>query len=1543
MKYTRKNIMLFRAAVLSLVFVLLFAASALADDVTSWSALKDKAEGSDALSNNSSDVTQIKLTSNLTANSTVNIAGSDWQGIRYRNIEIDLNGYKVTRGSNHNGSLFSVGNYGTLTIKDSKNPNVNEAAVSPANGPSVAGSGSPASFSDSTLTYYVTKSTVTGVTTTTEQRYKMTVLANNAGQIDASDSRDPIFNLNGAHAKLNIQGGMIYGSNNRAVYAQDGAEVAISGGYIFDNHARNGNGGAVYVQGNGEKRAKLTVSGSAVLAGNSAKSGGAVAAMNQTDVTISGGVLSGNYAAENGGAVYLDYDAIAAMSGGSVTHNWVTSNNYDHVGGGILVFGKMTLSGGQVTANAAGGGGGISTLHWKSGSFLMTNGIVAGNIARVNEGGGITINGNGRGAIVAGYITNNKTLTTQHWGGGGIFCADSGVLTMRSVLITGNTAGGYGGGLAGCSTGRIDTHETSNGITVLDHSVAVYDNSASGTQLSGSESTKSEDRVYAANDPVFTRDKGAHYQDYFCALNTTVCASMLGGDSARWSGTLDGKALAEGTMQGDDRLTSQYVTGLTAHPEDNSKTKAVNAAHVFVTGNTSGTHGGGILCNGYLIIGTHRKMNIGDRMTIKGQKTLYGGSLSRQYAFDVHQVSGDNRTLVTTGTSNLNGEIQFLGRLPFDEAGTYVFEISENTANLPADIIADPTVYRMTVQVSATHSTVTNVDPTDVTKTETIKVTFNKISHISIQKYVDGKPGDTVATYTNIDSHNNKAYELPYLFQFTNRIDDTLDTGIVVSKTVHNLTNTDDRTPFTFRVVLNDKTVNGKKGDMSFSGGVATFTLIGGQSKRALGLPAGVSYTVTETAVDGYYNANPQKLGEVVQDQIHEVDFENLAVGSLKISKTLQNDPGVDMQRKFDFTITLVNQPTLTGRHGDVYFENGVATVELAHGQSVTAKNLPAGTQYTVTEMAEDGYTPEQPSFMGEIETGETKTASFVNKRDVGSLTVRKVVEGGEDGQEFEFEIELIDSPHIHGNFGGVTFDRGVAKFKLKNGQSVTASGIPTGIPYRVRETHNGDYYVSVTGPDNGTIAKTPRTVTFTNTKFSGLAISKTTTGTVYDREKNFKFRIELKVDGKEINVTYKDVLFEDGVATIELRNGESFVLANLPDGMTYTVTEVLNDDEKDKYLTWVNGAEGTSVSGELSAGESAHADFANYRRVGKLQISKTVESPLTIDKTERVFGFEVEMSEPINGRFGDITFSYGKATVYLKHGQTLTAINLPYGMTYTITEIPDPQFTAVAQKTGTIPKNDTAVVNIVNERIVGDLTVKKSVRGAKSDELFGFKVILDRQITGEFGQMRFTDGVAEFTMKAGETRTARNLPDGVNFKVTETMFNAKRYVPLVYDLYGDIDAQNPAVVEFVNIEQNGLMVTKTIEGSAADMKKRFAFRVELSDKTINGVYGDMTFAGGVAEIELGHGESAYAMNFGRELGYTVTELNAEDYVVKSVNASGKIPQHGMAAAEFVNVRDFVREEIPQTGDNSELALCIAALALSCSGLVALAVKRRRA
>ena len=51
---------------------------------------------------------------------------------------------------------------------------------------------------------------------------------------------------------------------------------------------------------------------------------------------------------------------------------------------------------------------------------------------------------------------------------------------------------------------------------------------------------------------------------------------------------------------------------------------------------------------------------------------------------------------------------------------------------------------------------------------------------------------------------------------------------------------------FHFTVTLGDKTLSGTYGDMEFTGGVATFTLKHGESATATGLPAGITYTVTE-------------------------------------------------------------------------------------------------------------------------------------------------------------------------------------------------------------------------------------------------------------------------------------------------------------------------------------------------------------------------------------------------------------------------------------------------------------------------------------------------------------------------------------------------------------------------------------------------------------------------------------------------------------------------------------------------------------------------
>lgn len=62
----------------------------------------------------------------------------------------------------------------------------------------------------------------------------------------------------------------------------------------------------------------------------------------------------------------------------------------------------------------------------------------------------------------------------------------------------------------------------------------------------------------------------------------------------------------------------------------------------------------------------------------------------------------------------------------------------------------------------------------------------------------------------------------------------------------------DRQRDFSFTVTLDDKSINGICGDMTFQDGVAAFTLKDGESKTAKGLPSGVSYTVAEARVDGY-------------------------------------------------------------------------------------------------------------------------------------------------------------------------------------------------------------------------------------------------------------------------------------------------------------------------------------------------------------------------------------------------------------------------------------------------------------------------------------------------------------------------------------------------------------------------------------------------------------------------------------------------------------------------------------------------------------------
>ncbi len=131
----------------------------------------------------------------------------------------------------------------------------------------------------------------------------------------------------------------------------------------------------------------------------------------------------------------------------------------------------------------------------------------------------------------------------------------------------------------------------------------------------------------------------------------------------------------------------------------------------------------------------------------------------------------------------------------------------------------------------------------------------------------------------------------------------------------------------------------------------------------------------------------------------------------------------------------------------------------------------------------------------------------------------------------------------------------------------------------------------------------------------------------------------------------------------------------------------------------------------------------------------------------------------------------------------------------------------------------------------------------------------------------------------------------------------------------GDNPEQDTNVVE--NPTKCGLIVTKTVTGDG-NTEREWHFRVELSDKTISGTYGDMTFTNGAAEFTLKHGESRTATGLPPGITYTVTEseANQDGYTSSSTGATGTIPD-GMAEAEFVNSR-YETETPPETPHETE-------------------------
>ena len=731
------------------------------------------------------------------------------------------------------------------------------------------------------------------------------------------------------------------------------------------------------------------------------------------------------------------------------------------------------------------------------------------------------------------------------------------------------------------------------------------------------------------------------------------------------------------------------------------------------------------------------------------------------------------------------------------------------------------------------------VDLQDVTITGTYgDVEFDRgIATIQLKggesKTIEGLPVGTIYKVEE-DNYTSDGYETtsineegtinehsPAIAEFTNTRN-TYGDLIVHKRLAGNAANRDQR--FLFTVTLSDTTISDKFGDMIFENGVAKFELSGGESKKAEDLPNGITYKVVEDDYSslGYVTTKTHDTGTITGNEEVEAIFTNTrdTYGSLEVSKVLTGND-VDTNKEFNFTIKLTGE-TINGTYSGVTFTNNTATIKLKGGEYKVIEGLPNGIRYDVSEdnYYADGYFTSKTGATGTIVENEKMIAEFVNSRNTyGSLIVEKKLEGNAAhvNKSFSFTVTLSDT-NITAKYGDMVFENGIAKFELKGGEKLQATGLPNGLTYTVSEKdYTDEGYITTKYNDTGTIVGNEEiTVTFVNERNAtgSLIISKKLDGNDPNPEDKFKFTIELT--GKPVNGNYSGVIFTDNKATLELKGGESKQIDGLPNGITYTVLE--DSYREQGYFTMTTD----SFTGQIDENKPAEVVYINIRDTfGDLTVKKVLAGNAT--DANKAFNFTVILSDTsITDGYGSMKFIEGKATFTLKGGEEIKATGLPNGVTYTVIE---DDYSAQGYKTtktndtGKIVGNSEKVVTFTNTRNVtpeppkpqqddkplpqyGSLIITKRVTGdlAEYDKYFSFKVTFN--VDGSY----YYDGVRTGNLKSGdviqlkhdESITIYGLPDGTKYTVTEIGNNGYRVYASGNS--GTISAINIATASFTNV-----------------------------------------------------------------------------------------------------------------------------------------------
>ena len=491
--------------------------------------------------------------------------------------------------------------------------------------------------------------------------------------------------------------------------------------------------------------------------------------------------------------------------------------------------------------------------------------------------------------------------------------------------------------------------------------------------------------------------------------------------------------------------------------------------------------------------------------------------------------------------------------------------------------------------------------------------------------------------------------------------------------------------------------------------------------------------------------------------------------------------------------------------------KNGEATLTIRDGQTVTIKEIPVGTAYTVEETDEraQGYNIDASAYTsggsGRIATDKEARVELKNVRNAGSLAIRKKIEGKDPISEREFSFTAA-----------ITYPAGVDLSDADN-----LPKIPMGSQMTVEN----------------------RTVTIQDIR---IAVSQT--------EPDVSVTIDNILYGASYTVTENDGFAEWGYA--------AYYDENMKFGVS-TPNRVVNAENQTALFTNVRSA------GKLKIGKTATGTGVGK---GLAADTETYDVTLTLENEKVSLDGHVGRSNmPSEGEKTTYPVKQKRVgqtvtlTLSLHNGEVVTFEDLPEGTRYAVVEdeqtyrdmgftvsYADGNSSTTEKNKGTISKETASSVQITNVRDTHSVSITKNVLGQMANEgdAFDFNVRIEKKddtlsdaavyraytytVNGQTATIDFRrKDVQTISLKKGETAVIDDVPDGADIIVTEAM--SGKHADEGYTLKTTQTEMNekPNIIgyTFTNERYIGsIEITKALAGTGSDKGygKTFTFDVKL-------------------------------------------------------------------------------------------------------------------